>query len=432
MMYYAPLASILMVLAAIPIIVIQTMTVKQNYELHIQSTRRKRWGSYFTSLLTNNESVILIKLLNIGKLLLDNFLDISTSINKEKKGLYQWKLKYVTFAQSIFFITFSGVLIWMVFSIKSGELTATAFVIFGLAAFRARTSLLKTIKATLGAVNSTFVVNNIMEFLEVDHTILNDKNPELSIKNKNIVIENISFKYPKTNSSVIKNISLSIPQGQTIALVGQNGAGKSTLVKLLCRLYDVDEGNVYIGGNNIKDVNSEKLYSMFSMVNQSPIRFEATIKDNVAFGNWDQIKGNDKFIKKTLEHVDLLDYTNSLPKGIETLIGKKFGDYTLSGGQWQKLAIARSLTRESSILILDEPTSSLDPISEQEIFQFISDITKERTLFFITHKFSTAKIADRIIVLDKGELIEDGTHEELLRADGLYKKMHDSYFCVQD
>ncbi len=432
MMYYALMPSILMVLTAIPIIIIQIMTIQQNYALHIQSTSRKRWGTYFTSLLTNDDSVISIRLLNIGKLMLDKFLSITDDINKDKKRIYQWKLKFISLAQLIFFITFSAVLIWMVYNIKSGELTAAAFIIFGLAAFRARTSMMKTIKTTLGAVNSTFVVNNIMEFLQAKPTILNVSNSALAIKNQDIIIENISFEYPNTSAPVIKNLSLTIPQGQTVALVGRNGAGKSTLMKLLCRLYDVNKGSISIGGQNIKTINSDTLYSIFSMVSQYPVKFEATIKENVAYGNWDKIHQNDALIEDALKHVGLIGYIQSLPKGIDTLIGKKFGDHTLSGGQWQKLAIARSLTRKSSIMIFDEPTSSLDPIAEQEIFRFISDMTQNQTLFFITHKFSTAKFADRIIVLDQGEIVEDGSHEDLLKAKGLYKYMHNSYFCVSN
>jgi len=429
MAWYAPLPGTLLIIAAVPLLVLQWYMAKQGFLLNLSTTESRRWGSYFTSLLTQPKTLIPVRMLGLSELLLKRFVDKAQDINRKRKKLYLTRIKLAIAAQLFFFLVFGAILIWMFFQRHCGELSTKGLVIFGIAAFRAKISTAKIIGSATKAINSSYIVNFILDFFETPIADSSQRSTSLPTDslNSSITFEHISFIYENTERTVLNNLNFTIKAGQKIAIVGTNGAGKSTLVKLLCQLYNPKSGKIFLNETDLSTLSPGSINKIISIVTQNPIRFEGTVKENIAFGNWENYKDNDAAVYDIIEKAKLTDFVKRLPNGLDTLIGRKFGNYTMSGGQWQRLAIARILTRSTPVLILDEPTSNLDAIAEQEIFQMLCDQMQEQTIIFVTHRFSTVKMVDRIIVLEDGCLVEDGTHDELIKQNGIYTAMYCAY-----
>ncbi|MBP6073904.1 MAG: ATP-binding cassette domain-containing protein, partial [Flavobacterium sp.] len=257
----------------------------------------------------------------------------------------------------------------------------------------------------------------VFDVLEVENTITNKENAVVKTSfDTSISIENIHFKYEDEN--VLKNFSLEVPKGKTVALVGQSGSGKSTIANLLTRFYDVQEGNVKIDGTDIKDMTLESLRNLMGLVTQDSILFNDTIKNNILLGKQD---ATDEEIIAALKVANAYEFVSALPNGIETNIGDAGGK--LSGGQKQRLSIARAVLKNPPIMILDEATSALDTESEKFVQVALENMMQNRTSIVIAHRLSTIQKADKIVVMHKGEIVEQGTHDELLTLNGTYSKL---------
>lgn len=238
-----------------------------------------------------------------------------------------------------------------------------------------------------------------------------------------IEFKNISFRYPNTKRYILKNFNLIIRTGEKIAFVGENGAGKTTLIKLLLRFYDVTDGEIIINGENIKLLNLEKWYTLIGVLFQDFIKYQFTFKENIYFGNKKETN-NLELLKEVIKKSGADEFVKDLPSRFDQTVGKMFKDgIDLSGGQWQKLALARAFFKNAPILILDEPTSAIDAKAEYEIFQHVQELQKDKTVIIISHRFSTVRNADRILVLDNGKIIEEGNHETLMKKKGLYAEL---------
>jgi len=238
-----------------------------------------------------------------------------------------------------------------------------------------------------------------------------------------IEFKNISFRYPNTKRYILKNFNLTIRSGEKIAFVGENGAGKTTLIKLLLRFYDVSEGEIVVNNVNIKQIDLEKWYVLIGVLFQDYIKYQFTFKENVYFGN-KKDTDNLNLLKEAIKKSGADEFVKDLPLKYDQTVGKMFKDgIDLSGGQWQKLALARTFFKNAPVLILDEPTSAIDAKAEYEIFQHVQELQKDKTVIIISHRFSTVRNADRILVLDEGKIIEEGNHETLMRKKGLYAEL---------
>jgi subfamily B ATP-binding cassette protein MsbA len=238
-----------------------------------------------------------------------------------------------------------------------------------------------------------------------------------------IAFKDVSFHYDESSQEVLKNIDFSIKSGQILALVGPSGAGKSTLVDLIPRFYDVTNGEINIDGKNIKDVKLDSLRSLMGIVTQETFLFDDSVKANIAYG-LDSV--SDDVIKKAAIAANADEFIEELPEGYDTIIGER--GVKLSGGQRQRIAIARAIVKNPPILILDEATSSLDTESEKIVQDAIEKLMHNRTVVVIAHRLSTVHNADKIIVLNKGLIVDTGTHKELINKDGIYKQLHNMQF----
>lgn len=241
-----------------------------------------------------------------------------------------------------------------------------------------------------------------------------------------IEFRNVCFTYPGTSKEILKNVSFVIEKGKHYSLVGTNGSGKSTITKLLLGLYSVNKGEILINGKNIKQYNKKVLYDMFSIVYQDFVKYEISIKDNIGLGNREKIDNMEE-IKKAAVLSGANEFIEGLDDKYETKLGKVYENgVDISGGEWQRLAIARSLMNYGVVRILDEPTSALDPIEESKLYKKYSEILNNNTTIFISHRLGSTKLADKIIVLDNGSLIDIGTHDELMNKCEMYRQMFNS------
>jgi ATP-binding cassette subfamily B protein len=235
--------------------------------------------------------------------------------------------------------------------------------------------------------------------------------------------ENVGFKYANSERWANRHLNFTLHAGEKLALVGENGAGKTTLVKLLARLYDPTEGRILLDGIDLREYDLTGLRMQTGIIFQDYIRYQMTIAHNIAVGNISEKENRELIeISAQLSLADLL--VKKLPDKYDQMLGRRFNKgIELSGGEWQKIALARAYMRDAQLLILDEPTAALDARAEYEVFQRFSELTKGKTAVLISHRFSTVRMADRILVLDKGELMEVGSHEELLDKEGLYAEL---------
>jgi ABC-type multidrug transport system fused ATPase/permease subunit len=269
-------------------------------------------------------------------------------------------------------------------------------------------------------------IEKYFEFMNMDRVI---HSPQESIKipkepsPPQIEFQNVSFKYPNTKKYILRNFDLTVSSGEKIAFVGENGVGKTTIIKLLLRFYDVSEGEILINGIKIKDINLKVWHSQIGALFQDFIKYQFTFKENVYFGNKYETN-NLELLRDAIKQSGANAYVNDLPKKYDQIVGKMFQDgIDLSGGQWQKLALARAFFKNAPILILDEPTSAIDAKAEYEIFEKVQQLQKDKTVIIISHRFSTVRNADRILVLHDGRIIEEGNHVALMKKKALYAEL---------
>lgn len=298
-------------------------------------------------------------------------------------------------------------------------LTGEVFLVYMGLAYNILTPAKAISKASYAVKNGIAAAERVFEILEQESTIVEKENAtEKDSLDNEIIIKNVSFKYEDNN--VIKNLTINVPKGQTVALVGQSGSGKSTMANLITRFYDVNEGEITIDGINIKDLKLKSLRGLLGLVTQDSILFNDTIKNNILIG---KENASNKDIIEALKIANAWEFVKDLPEGINTNVGDSGNK--LSGGQKQRLSIARAVLKNPPIMILDEATSALDTESERLVQDALENMMKNRTSIVIAHRLSTIQNADTIVVMHNGSIVEQGKHSELITKNGTYKKLVD-------
>jgi len=335
------------------------------------------------------------------------------------------------------------VILYMLFvALMNGEISVGAFAAVFASLGRLFGVMGEVVYECFGEVAQKFgTIQNYINFL--DMTERKGKDLEMP-KNANITVNNVSFAYPnvindvktnvtfsKTNvindvtTNVINNVSFTIKNGETIAIVGENGSGKSTLIRLITGMYSPTSGGVFYNDINTKDVSLKSLFSNMSAVFQKHQKYQLTLRENISIS-----KADKTFDDTELDRICELSGVNksdpSYTDGYDTMLSREFGGVDLSGGQWQRISIARAFFRPHNIIILDEPTAAIDPFEETKIYNRFAEISKDKTTIIVTHRLGSVKLIDRILVMSKGNLVETGTHESLMKQDGEYARMYAS------
>ena len=414
-----------LIVASIPGLLVRLIYSGRMYRWQLECTEKQRKTWYFHWLLTNEVHAKEIRLLCLGELFKNRYNDLQKHLRHEHWGLTASRSAADFAAQVFGMAAVFGAMAFIAYRRLNGDITLGDMVMYFGAFQQGQTYLSSLLSSLAGLYEDGLFLTTLYDFMELEPKVKEPSKP-VEVPNpikEGISFENVSFQYPGSNIAVLTGVTLKITPGQIIALVGENGSGKTTMVKLLCRLYDPQKGMIAIDGVNLKDFRLSDLRRAISVVFQDYCHYNFTAAENVWLGSADTPLDMGRVVKAA-EDAGADEVIRRLEKGYQTVLGKWFhGGAELSMGEWQKVALARAFLRDSQFLILDEPTSSLDPKAEAEVFVKFLELIKGKTAILISHRLSTVRAADCIYFLKDGEVIERGTHDQLITLKGEYAKL---------
>jgi ATP-binding cassette subfamily B protein len=414
---------VLIIAASLPVLLVKWRHIKASQQLEKQNLLNERKAAYLSRMLTDSVHAKEVRTFYFGSFFIDKFTELREKIFWGKKRLSANQAWAETLIQAIEIIILAAIIFKLGLSTLDGALTAGSFIFYLQALQRIQSGFRNFFVSLTLLFRQRFFLNNIFNFLNLPLTKSKSDYiiPFPAPLQQGIAIKEVSFAYPDAAAEALHNINMQFGPGKVTAIIGENGCGKSTLVKLLTRLYTPVSGKITIDGHDISNIDPEMYTARTAMIFQDYNQYHFSLADNITLG---QLK-NEKELALAAADADIAALVQNLPDRYDTVLGKMFGnDLQLSGGQWQKIALARMLYRDAEILIMDEPTSNIDPLAEFDILRKITAQKEGRVIILITHRLHNLKFADHIYLMEQGRVNGEGTVDQLLMTNKLFREMY--------
>lgn len=414
-------AVLALLLASVPVFVSETYFAEQAFRVFRRRAPETREQTYLETLVAREDSAKEVKLYQLGQLFVDRYRDIFERIYHEDRDLTVRRSVWSYLLSLLSSLAFYGAYAWIVLEAIAGQISLGDLTMYLVVFRQGQTTFAGVLTAIGGMYEDSLYLSTLYSFLEEETPISEGTVTQGNCPGDGIRFENVTFYYPGSKTPALLNISLHLKPGQKLAIVGENGSGKTTLIKLLTRLYQPSSGRILLDGCDLQEWEPNHLQRRIGVIFQDFVRYQFTVGENIGVGDVEGIEDGDRW-QDAAEKGTARSFIETMPDGFYTRLGRWFqGGRELSGGQWQKIALSRAfMRRNADILVLDEPTSAMDAEAEVQIFEQFRAVTQGQIAILISHRFSTVRMADHIIILSNGQLIEQGTHDELLRAGGRY------------
>lgn len=422
---FSPWLLLMLVAGVVPAFLGESHFAFLGYAKNFRQTPIRRQLDYLRVLGGSKEAAKELKLFGLAPFLTERFSRLSNQIYDEDVALARRRLVAGSFLSIVGTAGYYSAYVFVIWRTITGVLSIGELTFLAGAVQQASSNIQQIFSTVSSIADQALFLTDLIAFFEMRPAIASKPNalPAPRPITRGFEFRNVAFRYPGSPRLVLNGLNFHLHPGERVALIGENGEGKTTIVKLLTRLYDPVEGQVLLDGVDLREYNLEDLYREIGVIFQDFMRYEMTARENIAVGRIERLDDL-PLIRQSAQKSMAAEVVGRLPYGYEQMLGRRFdGGVDLSGGEWQKVALARAYLRDAQILILDEPTAALDARSEYEVFQRFAELTAGKMALFISHRFSTVRMADRIVVLENGRIAEDGDHEQLTHLGGRYAEM---------
>lgn len=422
---FSPWLLLILIACLLPAFLGESHYAFLSYAKNFRQTPAKRQLDYLRQVGGSKEAAKELKLFGLSRFLSDRFTNISNRILDENLALLRRRLVGVTLLSTLSTTGYYGAYVWVIWETVNHTFSIAKFSFLVQTILNVQSNISQLFSTLSSIADQALFLTDLLAFFEMKPTVQSKPNalPAPRPIRQGFEFRNVSFRYPGTERLILDGLNFRLSPGERIALIGQNGQGKTTIVKLITRLYDPTEGQVLLDGVDLREYDIEDLCGEVGVIFQDFMRYEMTARENIAVGRIEFLPELHK-IREAAEKSLADGVIEKLAGGYEQMLGRRFeGGVDLSGGEWQKLALARAYLREAQVLILDEPTAALDARAEYEVFERFNELTTGKMALFISHRFSTVRMAERIIVLENGSIAEEGSHDRLMARGGTYAGM---------
>jgi len=421
---FSPWVMLLLFIGALPVFIAETKFSGDAFQIFRFRSQETRTQIYLETLLAREDTIKEVKLFQLGDLLLGRYKSIFDKLFIENRLLILRRETWGFILGLLGTLTFYAAYAWVIFETVIGKITLGDMTMYLLVFKQGQTAVSASLTSVSGMYEDNLYLSNLYEYLE--QPVPNESGDLAmgTLPGDGLRFEGVSFTYPGANKPALENISLHIKPGQSLALVGENGSGKTTLIKLLTRLYDPSTGRILLDGSDLKDWNPQALRQRVGVIFQDFVRYQFLVGENIGIGDISAFEDEERW--HTAAKAGMADdFIQRMPEKYHTQLGRWFkGGQELSGGQWQKIALSRAFMREKAdILVLDEPTSAMDAEAEAQMFDYFRSHTLNKMAILISHRFSTVRMADQIVLINQGQILEEGNHQELMQLNQRYAQL---------